>query len=188
MTKCETKVMLTLWPHHLYFLHSLVTLNVWITRLHVPLMNGEEMQLKKAGIHLGWYIKRHPIYHHRLLDTDNRSTTKPVVQLVYSVPSHTVKYGFVFLPNLKDAGYYENLSLFLCIVHILHVTKNTIACVTVLLAWTEKHDSDRSNKDDCLWLKTGCKTGRSVKEANKSKKGQGRESEVRAGRQVRNIL
>jgi len=31
------------------------------------------------------------------------------------------------------------------------------------------------------------KTGRSVEEANKSKKGQGRESEVRAGRQVRNI-
>jgi len=43
-------------------------------------------------------------------------------------------------------------------------------------------------------LKTGwIKNGRSVEEANESKKGQGRESEVRAGRQgqnreVRNIL
>jgi len=55
--------------------------------------------------------------------------------------------------------------------------------VTVLLEWTQKHDSDRSNKDDCLWLKTGwVKTRRSVQKANKSKKGRGRESEVRAGR------
>jgi len=66
--------------------------------------------------------------------------------------------------------------------------------VTALLEWTQKHDSDRSNKEYCLWLETGwVKTGRSVEEANKSKKGQGRESEVRVGRQgqnrqVRNIL
>jgi len=53
----------------------------------------------------------------------------------------------------------------------------------MLFEWTQKHDSHRSNKDDCLWLETGwVKTGRSVKEANKSKKGQGRESEVRTGR------
>jgi len=66
--------------------------------------------------------------------------------------------------------------------------------VTALLEWTQKHDSDRSHKDYRLWLETGwVKTGRSVEEAHKFKKGRGRESEVRAGRQgqnrqVRNIL
>jgi len=70
----------------------------------------------------------------------------------------------------------------------MHVFKK-LAIVTTLLEWTQKHDSDRSNKDYCLWLETGWgKTGRSVEEANKSKKGRGRESEVRVGRQVRNIL
>jgi len=59
----------------------------------------------------------------------------------------------------------------------------TPTTVTSLLEWTQKHDSDRSNKDYCLWLETGwVKTGRSVEEANKSKKGRDRESEVRAGR------
>lgn len=54
--KCETKVMLTLRQHRHYFPLSLLPLNVWITRLHFLLMNGEKMQLKKAGSHLGWYI------------------------------------------------------------------------------------------------------------------------------------
>jgi len=55
--------------------------------------------------------------------------------------------------------------------------------VAELLERTQKHDSDRRNKDECLWLKTGwVKTGRSVQEADKSKKGRSRESEVRADR------
>jgi len=54
-------------------------------------------------------------------------------------------------------------------------------CVTVLLEWTQKHDSNRSNKDDCLWLKTGwVKTRRSVQDANESKNGQA--GRVRTGR------
>jgi len=57
----------------------------------------------------------------------------------------------------------------------------------VLLEWTQKHDSDRSNKDDRL--KTGwVKTGRSVEEANQSKNGQVRAGRQGQNRQVRNIL
>jgi len=74
-------------------------------------------------------------------------------------------------------------------VEISKVREKKFARVTTLLERTQKHDSNRSNKEYCLWLETG----RSVEEANKSKKGRGRESEVRAGRQgqnrlVRNIL
>jgi len=67
----------------------------------------------------------------------------------------------------------------------------TLGSVTTLLEWTQKHDSDRSNKEYCLWLETGwVKTGRSIEEANKSKKGQRIRGQGRQGqnRQVRNIL
>jgi len=61
----------------------------------------------------------------------------------------------------------------LCISCLWTIALNALllsTCVTVLLEWTQKHDSDQSNKDDCLRLKTGwVKTGRSVEEANKSK-------------------
>lgn len=63
-TKCETKVMLTLRQHHRYFPLSLLPLNVWITRLHFLLMNGDKMQLKKAGSHLGWYTNGLCRLHH----------------------------------------------------------------------------------------------------------------------------
>jgi len=60
----------------------------------------------------------------------------------------------------------------------LHAEENVfiyLYSVTALLEWNQKHDSDRSNKEYCLWLETGwVKTGRSVQEANKSKKGRGR--------------
>jgi len=72
--------------------------------------------------------------------------------------------------------------------------------ITVLLAWTQKHDSDRSNKDECL-VKKRLGQNREIsprskqvqKGAGQRIRGQGRESEVRAGRQgqnrqVRNIL
>lgn len=46
MTKCETEAAPTLWQRRHYFLPSRPPQNVWITRLHFLLMNGEKMQLK----------------------------------------------------------------------------------------------------------------------------------------------
>jgi len=88
---------------------------------------------------------------------------------------------------LSNYIYIENINPYLINLYLFE-------SLSTLLEWTQKHDSDRSNKEYCLWLETGwVKTWRSIEEANKSKKGRGRESEVRAGRQgqkrqVRNIL